>query len=729
MDPIADFVAVDDLVDGEGHFTGKFDQAGALGFSVIVAGGLAQDAVVGGGVFAVAQIGRGGVILATPDALSGIGDFFEVLQLVDAAFLVSLDGFIDQLGELFVKGRVEIHALGDGAFEAVGDGIGFGGSAFDFLDFLGEAFLVKDVDQFGNGFDVGGLDVAVDQLADFLFVILVVDHFGVTLLNGGAQVVEEGQVGFVGFDALFGHAAVEIERSQGNLHGAGVSGQGVVEGLAMIFGFEETLQGFGILLVGDGLENIPQFRVALGQFGDFTGDIGDGVLDVGGVEAFEGVVSVDGVVEFAQDTVIVNDIAEIFAFKKPVDAGDGLQDGMFAQGLIDIQDGVAGFVEADQQFIDHHQDFKALGAGKLGDQFVVVLVLGSETLHHALPEAFDFGIAHVVHFFVAFAGIGLGDDDFAGDNAKIIQVFFVFERHQFAGGGKLGFETGALKVGFVVFAEVVGNLGDALFGLVDGFGAAEFALEVGLLVVGQALGDALEPGVDNRLVDLEFGHAAFVEQGHNRLVFDGAAHTVGVDNAAEFERGGFLFFEQGRASETDVAGVGKNLAHANVDAAILAAMAFIDQDKDVGVGIGNFPFGDGLEFVDDSGDDIGGAMPDEFDQVFARFGLDRAFAAGFEGFPDLGVEVDAVGNENDARVADVGMQGQGFGEHHHRERFAAAGGMPDDAAGAFAFGIEVGDAGEGLLDGEILLVAGNLFDPGIEDDVLVNQFEQAFGAQ
>ena len=71
------------------------------------------------------------------------------------------------------------------------------------------------------------------------------------------------------------------------------------------------------------------------------------------------------------------------------------------------------------------------------------------------------------------------------------------------------------------------------------------------------------------------------------------------------------------------------------------------------------------------------------------------------------------------------MQAEGLGQHDHRQRFAGAGGVPDHAAGALALGVERGHALEGGFDGEILLVAGDLFFAAVEDDELVGQFEQA----
>ncbi len=165
-----------------------------------------------------------------------------------------------------------------------------------------------------------------------------------------------------------------------------------------------------------------------------------------------------------------------------------------------------------------------------------------------------------------------------------------------------------------------------------------------------------------------------------------------------------------------------------MDSAILRAVTFIHHHKNIRIGVGNLFLGSGFKLVDDGGNQVGFIFADQFDQVFAVFGAADGFAAIVEGIPDLFVEIDAVGDEDDARVLNVRVQGEGFRQHDHRERFAAACGVPDDAARTHA-AVEMGNAGDGLFDGEVLLVAGDLLDARVVDNELIDQFEQALGAQ
>ena len=647
-------------------------------------------------------------------------------EFAHAALLDGLQGLFDHLREVAIVGRVEFHLFQGGALEVVEDGFGAGARRGQFADQLVELLDVEDLDFGGELLDALGVDVIIQQLADLLFVVAEIDHFGVAQFDRHAQVVEELQVAFVGLDLAFGRGLVESSRTQGNLERAGIGGQGIVEDLAHVFGFEEALHRFGVVSV-DALENSPQVRVALREFLHFGGHVCNRAGHVFGIEVGQGVIGLDGVVQFAQDAAIVDHVAEFLAVEETVDARDGLQDGVILERLVDVEHGVARLVEADQQFIDHDQQVDAIGAVEVFDDFAVVGFFAAEAFHDSGPEALHFGQVVAFDVFVAFTRIGGGDDHFAGQQAAFVQVFLVAQGHGFVGGGKLGLEAEAfvLEVAGKMLGQVVGDLHDAPVGVADHIFAAHLALQVGLLLVAQPGGVTLEPAVELGLVRFQFDQAAFVQQRDNGLVVHGLAHGIFVDEAAELEGGGLLAFGERRAGEADVAGVREDLAHLAVDQAVLAAMALVHQDKNVGVIVGDLFIGHGLELVDDGGDDVGFVRLDQFDQVPSRFGLHDGLAAVLEGAVDLIVEVDAVGDQQDARVGDVGMQRQGFGQHDHAERLARAGGVPDDAAGALALRIQVGDAFDGGFDGEVLLVTGDLLDPAVEEHELVGQFEQA----
>ena len=62
-----------------------------------------------------------------------------------------------------------------------------------------------------------------------------------------------------------------------------------------------------------------------------------------------------------------------------------------------------------------------------------------------------------------------------------------------------------------------------------------------------------------------------------------------------------------------------------------------------------------------------------------------------------------------------------FGQHDHRQTFAAALRMPDDAALPVAFFIRLLDGFDNLLDGKILLIAADFFHIGIKQHKVVDQ--------
>ena len=197
-----------------------------------------------------------------------------------------------------------------------------------------------------------------------------------------------------------------------------------------------------------------------------------------------------------------------------------------------------------------------------------------------------------------------------------------------------------------MFTDIVGNFCHSCFRFVEGFGAFEFAFEVGFLVWVEVGGDAIEPFIDGFGV-FEFAFSTFVENWDDGLVGDGGGHGVAVDEAAEFLGGAFVFFEEWSSGEADVAGVGEDVSHFGVGLSVLGAVGFIDEDEDVGAGVLGFFAGDGFKFVDDGGDDFGFRVVDELEEMFAALGLDDGCAAVFEGVFELVVEVDAIVDEDD----------------------------------------------------------------------------------
>jgi len=148
-------------------------------------------------------------------------------------------------------------------------------------------------------------------------------------------------------------------------------------------------------------------------------------------------------------------------------------------------------------------------------------------------------------------------------------------------------------------------------------------------------------------------------------------------------------------------------------------VAFIHQHENIGIGVGHpvLPFDRG-KLVDDRGNDACFAFGDEPHQMFSGVGFFRCFSARPERAPNLVVQIDSVGHDDDTGVGNGGMQREGLGQHHHGQRLAAAGGMPDDAALPHAFA-QGKNSFDGALDRIVLLIAGNFSDPGVKDDIAI----------
>ena len=220
-------------------------------------------------------------------------------------------------------------------------------------------------------------------------------------------------------------------------------------------------------------------------------------------------------------------------------------------------------------------------------------------------------------------------------------------------------------------ADVEGAHVDYLIGFVERFRARIFFLQVGLLRGRQPLRVALEPDINRRFVLLDLYQPPLVEQRHDGAIRHRLIDGISMNDPAEAHHVALLAFEQWRAGKADVAGVGEHLPHPRSEHAQLRALRFIYQHKYLGGFILKFARGQRLvEFIDQRGNDVCFVFGDQFHQVPPRLSAIRCQAASREGVAELLIEINAVGHEHDARRADIEIQHQRLGEHHHRQRLA-----------------------------------------------------------
>ena len=473
--------------------------------------------------------------------------------------------------------------------------------------------------------------------------------------------------------------------------------------------------------------------MALRQRLGFLMDRGQRTFEIGSLESFQCAVGGQRLIQLAQHTHVVDDVAEVLGFAagvvlvQTVHPGNGLQQGVILEPPRQIQHGVAWRVEAGQKLVHHDQNFRLVAVlERIDDGFVVVL-LRAVALHHALPERHDRISGFLgVDLVKALAFVGRRDDHLASDCTQLVQKRLVAQRGRLVGRHQLRLKAGTLPVLAVMLADVEGAHVDHLLGLVQHLGTGVFLFQVGLLLVSQPLGVALEPDVDGGLVLLQLHHAPFVEQRHDGAVGHRLVDGIGVDHAAELGHIALLARQEWRAGEADIAGIREHLPHARRVTAQLGALGFVHQHEDVGRGIAELLVGQRLvEFVHQRGDDVRLAVGHQFHQMAAALGTVGREPAGGEGVAELLVQIHPVGHQQDARIADRRLQRQRAGQHHHGQRLARALGVPDDAAPALAAVVRLLDAGEHLANGEHLLVARDLAHAAVEHGEGPGHLQQA----
>ena len=111
--------------------------------------------------------------------------------------------------------------------------------------------------------------------------------------------------------------------------------------------------------------------------------------------------------------------------------------------------------------------------------------------------------------------------------------------------------------------------------------------------------------------------ATFINQRNDRLVVNAVFDRVFVDQLAEFCHRVLLTFHQRRSGKADITRVGKDIPHLGCHQAVIGAVAFVDQHKHIARQILGFLIFSGVEFVDDTGDDVSLGAVHQFNQMSA----------------------------------------------------------------------------------------------------------------
>ena len=143
---------------------------------------------------------------------------------------------------------------------------------------------------------------------------------------------------------------------------------------------------------------------------------------------------------------------------------------------------------------------------------------------------------------------------------------------------------------------------------------------------------------------------------------------------------------------------------------MLGAVTLVDQHDDVRVLVLEAcgAFHRRLELVDDRRDDIRGLLLDHREEFGPRAGMAHKTVAVLEGLLDLHIQLGAVRHDDQARILELLIEGEGLAQHHHRQGLARTLGMPDHPALSASFAVALLHLFDDRLDAEELLMAGDL---------------------
>ena len=202
-----------------------------------------------------------------------------------------------------------------------------------------------------------------------------------------------------------------------------------------------------------------------------------------------------------------------------------------------------------------------------------------------------------------------------------------------------------------------------------------------------------------------------------------------MNQPAEPGHGVLFTFHQRRAGEADIAGVVEHTAHPGCHEAVVGAMAFVHEHKDVAGGVFDLLPLDGIELVDDTGDDVRPGAVHQFHQMASARRAGGGQPGMGEGSGNLRVQLLAIRDDDHAGVAVPQLHQDILRQHDHGQALAAALRMPNDAALAVVVLVAFGDGLHDFPDGEELLIAADLLHVGVEENEIANQLEHALTAE
>ena len=311
-----------------------------------------------------------GLALLAPQFLPQVAEQLELLGRIQLLLAPLLDDLLQPLAQRLVEDRVLLHAdvdfVADGMLHLARLGV-VGGERLDLLvELLREELHLLDQD-----LDAVGDDGVRDQLPHLLAAAREVEPVVPVAGAGGApDLAQPAEVGVIRRGALV---------RQQHVHRLAEAAEREVEGGPHVLGLQHPHAGVQVVRVRDRLEELHRRRVAGLQPRQLVHVRRQRALDVGGRENGQRVLQLRGHAPVVDDQAV-----GLLVPERAVHAGDGLQQPVLLQRLVEIHDLLDRRVETGQQHVAHHQDGQRIVPILEPVDGLLLLVLAQMPLRQAL---------------------------------------------------------------------------------------------------------------------------------------------------------------------------------------------------------------------------------------------------------------------------------------------------------------------------------------------------------
>ena len=246
----------------------------------------------------------------------------------------------------------------------------------------------------------------VQEILHQRFIFLVVNGITVSDFHAAAHLGEKEKRILILLQFLFGNSCVRLLCIQHDVQCFTKSTEKLIKILPLLIVSKKHFHLFCVAGIFQARKQFRQPGVGFPQPGDRRHDIHHNPLQVSAVEVLQSgaAVEIHGGVQFFNQSTVVHNEAVVLALMQAVGAGDGLEQTVFLQLLVDVEHLADRGVKAGEQLAAHNENVDVPCAELvLHGLFIGVCV--AVAVHHLIPVGNDSIVGSFVCIVYAFPEI------------------------------------------------------------------------------------------------------------------------------------------------------------------------------------------------------------------------------------------------------------------------------------------------------------------------------------